>query len=591
MTLATTNPPRSRPVPAPDWKGRGAVYSRISGENDTRTASLDTQEGDCLALANDERFRVGPEDVFREQRTGYESLEDRDVLTRLRDAIAAKTYQALFVYDTDRLARDPTALMQVVTEAERKGCKVYFKNMPHDNTPTGRLLLYVRGFASEWEYLQIRDRTMRGRRKIMEQGQVPGNAAVRYGYIRIKEERRRVANPETAPIVREIFRLVADEGWSLNRVVAHLNATGVPCPGDYRGQNRKHGKKSMWGNTTIADMIRDETYLGIATAKRKKKVGKKWVELPREEWTVLHDGRTEALVDRDLFDRANAALRAANTSSLPSARTRNAKKFQLFRGILFCGECGCRMSPYPVCSWNPLTRDYTGAKIVAFRCISRYRQTANRTNCRGANVYPNKVASAVWLRVVEIIQDESLLDAEVARLKASRPGEQVFREALQDTRAKLTGVTRRISNWIVAMGEADDVETRAMLRDQVALARREKESLEEQARRLDAKLAMFDEMDRRADEVHERATKVREGLARPEDFTDQERRDVLEWLNVRLVGNGTNVRILIDLGADEAAGDSLVSLECSGRMSLQIDQRLSLSFLVDEPPVTDRSGG
>jgi DNA invertase Pin-like site-specific DNA recombinase len=552
----------------------GGIYSRISGQDDERTASLDTQVAACLKMAEEDGVRISPDLIFRERHTGYESLEERGDLIRLREAVAAGKIQVFYCYDTDRLARDPAALLQVVTESEKRGCQVKFKNVEHDNSPGGRLLLYVRGFASEWEFLQIRERTMRGREDILSKGQVVQNAPCRYGYIRLTEERRRIENPETAPIVREIFRLAADEGLGVAQIANLLNARGVKCPGDYRGHRRKSGLPSRWGSTTVSDIIRDETYLGIVTAQRSKKLDKNTrIYLPKEEWRVLSDGRTEALVDQDLFDRANAALNH-NPKSLQIARTRNRGQFFLLRGILFCGQCGSLMSPV-------LTPSRRGSRIYTFRCGARYRQSASRIDCRGASVYPHKVDDAIWSRVVEILRDRSLIDMEVERIKASRPGESLFRENLATVATQLQTLERRIQNWRMAAGDVDDPEEQANFLDLIRLAKSEQKSLQEQRGRLEAKLAIYDDMDRRADQIRERAEKVRANLDRPEPFSPQEKRDVLEWLDIKVYGNGLELEIRIGVEPDEAAlqpRQPLVVQDGHGIRTDENDQHFTLAF-------------
>lgn len=557
----------------------GGIYARISGVDDERTASLDTQVAACLKMAEEDGVTIPPELVFRERHTGYESLEERGDLIRLREAVAVGKAQVFYCYDTDRLARDPAALLQVVTESEKRGCQVKFKNVEHDSSPGGRLLLYVRGFASEWEFLQIRERTMRGREDILSKGQVVQNAPCRYGYTRITEERRRVANPETAPLVREIFRLAADDGMGVSQIANRLNARGVKCPGDYRGHRRKSGLPSRWNSTTVADIIRDETYLGIVTAQRTRKPDKNTrIYLPREEWRVLSDGRTEALVDRDLFDRANESINS--TSQLKAAKTRNRGRFFLLRGLLFCGQCGSLMSPV-------LTPSRRGSTIYAFRCTARYRPNANRIDCRGASVYPHKVDDAIWATVVEVLRDGSLIDAEVERIKASRPGESLFRENLATGATQLKALERRIQNWRMAAGDVDDPEERASFFDLIKLAKLEQKSLQEQQGRLEAKLALYDDMDRRADRIRERAQKVRANLDRPEPFRPEEKRDVLEWLDIKVYGNALALEIKIGMDPIEAAPRDrppLVVPDHPGTRTCGNDQSLALAFDVAVTP-------
>jgi site-specific DNA recombinase len=214
-----------------------ATYSRVSNPNDARDASLDTQEEAQVALWERLGYCVPREYRLRERYSGMESIYDRPVLNHLRDLVAGGHVQGVSAYDTDRLARDPNELLTVVRDNIKHKVETKFVQCDHViEGRIGEMVLYMKGFASALEYDAIRDRTMRGTQKIRQKGLWVGGGPPRYGLMyvrdergRLAEDRRRVADPGSAPVVRRIFELVADGATSV-QVAATLNDEGVASP-------------------------------------------------------------------------------------------------------------------------------------------------------------------------------------------------------------------------------------------------------------------------------------------------------------------------------------------------------------------------
>src|SRR5689334_10669488 len=104
----------------------GLTYSRVSDPNDTREASLESQEEAAVALLEAKGFYVPQEFRFREQYTGMESIYERPVLQRARQLVADRRVVAWASYHTDRLARDPKDLITVVSDNAKHGVETCF---------------------------------------------------------------------------------------------------------------------------------------------------------------------------------------------------------------------------------------------------------------------------------------------------------------------------------------------------------------------------------------------------------------------------------------------------------------------------------
>ena len=86
-------------------------------------------------------------------------------------------------YNTDRLSREPIELLSLCAEFRKAGCKIEFVLYDVDpSTPQGKVALFIRGFADEIEWTQIKERTTRKRREIRSSGRRVGEGGPRFGY-------------------------------------------------------------------------------------------------------------------------------------------------------------------------------------------------------------------------------------------------------------------------------------------------------------------------------------------------------------------------------------------------------------------------
>ena len=97
-------------------------------------------------------------------------------------------------------------------------------------------------------------------RSIQEQGKFAGSRAP-YGYVRDPRDKHMLlADDETAPIVREMFEMVAD-GATLHYVATTLNERGVASPGRRlyeTGVSKKDKyKNSLWYMQTVRRILQD----------------------------------------------------------------------------------------------------------------------------------------------------------------------------------------------------------------------------------------------------------------------------------------------------------------------------------------------
>ena len=169
-----------------------------------------------------------------------------------------------------------------------------------------------------------------------------------YGYRKSDDDRHKLApNPETAPIIKEIFALRL-QGLGYMGIARLLNGQGVPAPGAYLYQcglsKQEKYRDAIWAAWNIKEILLDEVYLGhLVQGKRTNvsyKQARKERNAPASEWRVFRNAH-EPLIDEDTFaaaQRITAENRRAYEESLGKAD--GLKTPSLFRGLVFCGDCG-----------------------------------------------------------------------------------------------------------------------------------------------------------------------------------------------------------------------------------------------------------
>jgi len=106
---------------------------------------------------------------------------------------------------------------------------------------------------------------------------------------------------EEVAVVRRIFRWAAD-GVNSPSITARLNASEVPAP-----------KGQRWHASTVAKILKDEKYAGVAVFGRRNCHLGEIVRAPRSEW-IRKVGAFPAIVDHGLFKRAQRAFRRLRRS-------------------------------------------------------------------------------------------------------------------------------------------------------------------------------------------------------------------------------------------------------------------------------------
>lgn len=162
-----------------------------------------------------------------------------------------------------------------------------------------------------------------------------------YGYQKDPENKYHlIIEPNEAEVVKRVFALYL-QGNGLTKIAQILTKEGIPVPGEARniGKTKKTVLYSSWKQTTIRRILENRVYLGDLVQFKRKNVNYKSkirIKVPEEE-RVICKGTHEAIITEEEFDKVQQIL-GKNTSF------KGTKHDYLFKGMLFCAECGARLN-------------------------------------------------------------------------------------------------------------------------------------------------------------------------------------------------------------------------------------------------------
>lgn len=129
-----------------------------------------------------------------------------------------------------------------------------------------------------------------------------------YGYSKDPENKNHlIVNPDTAPIVRQIFAW-RKERISVVQIGRRLNDAGIPSPSAYLyltgAVKTEKYKDVLWHTQIIKSLLAHPVYLGHMVQGRKKQSfyeGKAQIYVPESEWKIVRHTH-EAIIDQETFD-------------------------------------------------------------------------------------------------------------------------------------------------------------------------------------------------------------------------------------------------------------------------------------------------
>jgi site-specific DNA recombinase len=497
-----------------------AIYARVSSKQQAEAGTIESQLAVLRERVEQDGFQLSEELIFIDEGYSGASLV-RPGLERLRDLVALKGLDRLYVLSPDRLARKYAYQVLLIDEFQRVGVEVVFLNRELGQTPEDELLLQVQGIVAEYERAKILERSRRGKRHAAQTGDVAVLSGAPYGYRYISKEdgggqARYEIVLEEAQAVRQIFRWIGLERASIGEVCRRLQRDGV------RTRTGKH----TWDRSVVWGMLKNPAYKGQA-AFGKTRVGPlrprlreqrgrslqprrpvSTNDVPEEKWIFIP---VPALVDEDLFDVVQAQLQ----ENRQRARQRKRGARYLLQGLLVCAQCEYAYYGKPVSrkAAKGKTRDY-----AYYRCIGTdaYRFGGERI-CDNMQTRTDMLDQLVWQEVCALLEEPQRLEQEYQRRLQTPDKENENLTVIQAQVVKVRkGIARLIDSYAEGFIEKQEFEPR------INRLRQRLMNLETQAQQISDETARQVELRLIISRLEDFATKVQDGIAEADWLTKRE---------------------------------------------------------------------
>ncbi len=388
-----------------------AIYGRVSTSNQENEGTIETQLSAVKDFAQKHGYTIVQE--YKDEGWSGDNLVRPD-LDQLRVDAKKKIWEAVLIYDPDRLARRYSYQELVMDELREAGIEIIFVTVSAPKNSEDKILHGVRGLFAEYERAKISERFRLGKlRKVKEGHVLTTEAPYGFRYIRNNKETKTHGyyeiNEEEARVVRMMFGWIANDGFTVRKIVAELQKLGI---------KPRRSKRGVWSTSTITTLLRHKAYIGrthwgssyavvpenpqkFQQYKKVKKTSRKMK--PEEEW-IASNIPVPVIIDEALFNKVRDQLKTNFALC-----QRNKKNEYLLSGKIRCA-CG-------------KTRAGEGpqkGKHLYYRCSGRVSNFPLPPSCNERGINARIADKLVWDRIKDLMSSPELLQAQLNQWNKSR---------------------------------------------------------------------------------------------------------------------------------------------------------------------------
>lgn len=330
------------------------LYLRLSDKDTNRekaySDSIENQRTFLMDYLKDKPDFYLTEVYIDDGKTG--SNFKRDGFQRMIEDIKSRKINCVAVKDLSRLGRnfyETGALLETVFpfygvrfiavtdgfDSEKSSLEDYRFHIP------------IQNFINESYVKDVSEKIRSARGSMAQRGKVP-YSNVPYGYQKSDQNKYKMEiDEEAAEIVKRIFYQF-ENGKSRNTIAKELNQKKILSPSQYKqkkGKKTPYPENSLWGEAMIKRILENPIYMGTSVFGRTKpiKARGKNVPLPSKDWIIVENTHLP-IISKEQFER----VQKLNKKSLELYEKeivfeRKPMTENVFRGILYCGDCKKRM--------------------------------------------------------------------------------------------------------------------------------------------------------------------------------------------------------------------------------------------------------
>lgn len=413
------------------------LYFRLSQE--------DERQGESLSIENQRRvLRKYAEDNGYEIHNEYiddgvsGTTFDRPEVQRLLDDAKTGIINTIIVKDLSRFGRNYIEVGQYldyVFPAFGIRFIAIQDNVDTSNRDSSAMeMMPIMNIFNEWHAANTSKKIRAVWKAKAKEGVFHGKKAS-YGYVKGTDAKGTLMiDEEVAPTVRRIFEMYTS-GLSPRRISEILNEEGVPCPGQYAfdkvGHKGKPGDRRLWGQITIANMLKNMIYIGHMPQLRSTSISyknHKRYNKDQSEWEIVYNTH-EPIIPQELWDK----VREREKSVAQGRKTKTGYTHPL-SGFLYCADCGCKMKLQSVAKQSRPNYKY------AFNCGDHMR--FGKTICFSHHI-PAKTLETIILDDIRIMAQRIVLDEDAIREEFLRHNAELADNAVKSAKKELQSKKRR----------------------------------------------------------------------------------------------------------------------------------------------------
>lgn len=322
---------------------RVGLYMRLSREDgDKEESSSVTNQREMLKryVSEQENFFIVKEYVD----DGYTGTNfDRPGFKQMIEDIEAGIIDTVITKDLSRLGRERLGVGHYTEIYFPEHNVRYIALLDNIDTYFDAGMNDMAPFKGVINDMYVRDISKKIRSSLIERKKAGNFLGVTapYGYQKDPNNKfHLIINEKEAKVVKRVFKLYL-EGNGLTRIAQILTKDGIPVSGESRdiGKTRRTALYSSWKQTTIRRILDNRVYLGELVQFKRRKINyksKRRITVPEEERYICR-GTHEAIIDEESFNAVQNILKKNKSF-------KGSKHDYLFKGLLFCSECGARLN-------------------------------------------------------------------------------------------------------------------------------------------------------------------------------------------------------------------------------------------------------
>lgn len=376
------------------------IYARYSSDSQ-REESIEGQLRECGDYAERNGMTVVGSYIDRALSA---KTADRPEFQRMIKDSAKGLFEIVLVWKLDRFSRDRYDSAHYKHILKKNGVKVVSAKEHISDGPEGIILESMLEGYAEFYSAELSEKIHRGQKENALKGKNNGGG-IPLGYLLDKQTQKLVVNPETAPLVVEIFERYS-EGATVRSIIEDFNS---------RGLTTKRGKP--FNTNSFNALLKNRKYIG---------------EYSYQD--VVIPGGVPAIVPEDLFYRVQQRM---EKNKRAPAHTKAKESEFLLTTKLFCGKCERMMV-------GESGKSHTGAMHYYYKCGNAKR----KKGCDKKAVKKDWIERAVVRLTIERVLNEEKINRIIDALLAMQEREDVTIPAL---RRQLAETEKGIENMLNAI--------------------------------------------------------------------------------------------------------------------------------------------